>query len=98
MKGWFAFADGRPSDPLALMLAVDAFPPAVFHLDLPPGWVPTLEMTVHVRDVPAPGPLRGIFRTRYVSNGLFEEDGEVWDSAGRLVAMSRQLALIARAT
>lgn len=96
IKGWFAFADDRPSDPLALMLAADAFPPAVFHLDLPSGWVPTLEMTVHIRDVPAPGPLSGVFRTRFVTNGLFEEDGEVWDSTGRLVAMSRQLALVAR--
>lgn len=98
MKGWFAFADDRPSDPLALMLAADAFPPAVFHLELPGGWVPTLELTVHVRDVPVPGPMRMLFRTRYVTNGLFEEDGELWDSAGRLVALSRQLALIARAT
>lgn len=96
-RGWFAFADRRPSDPLALMLAADAFPPAVFHLDLRPGWVPTLEMTVHVRDVAAPGPLRCRFRTRHVTNGLFEEDGEVWDSAGRLVALSRQMALVARA-
>jgi hypothetical protein len=98
MKGWFAFADDRPSDPLALMLAADAFPPAVFHLDLPPGWVPTLELTVQVRDVPAPGPLLGAFMTRSVTNGLFEEDGELWDSRGRLVALSRQLALVARAT
>jgi acyl-coenzyme A thioesterase PaaI-like protein len=98
MRGWFEFADGRPSDPLALMLAADAFAPAVFHLELPAGWVPTLELTVHVRDVPAPGPLRGSFQTRYVTNGLFEEDGELWDSAGRLVAISRQLALVARAT
>jgi acyl-CoA thioesterase len=97
MRGWFTFADGRPTDPLALMLVTDSFPPAVFHLDLPGGWVPTLELTVHVRDVPAPGPLRCVFRTRFVTNGLFEEDGEVWDSRGRLVALSRQIALVARA-
>jgi hypothetical protein len=78
------------------MLAVDAFPPAVFHLELPAGWVPTLEMTVHVRDLPAPGPLTGLFRTRYVTNGLFEEDGQLWDSDGRLVALSRQMGLVAR--
>lgn len=96
MRGWFAFADGRPIDTLGLLLAADAFPPAVFNLDLPPGWVPTVELTVHVRGVPAPGPLRCRFSTRFVQGGLFEEDGEVWDSDGRLVALSRQLALIAR--
>ena len=35
MAGWFAFADGRPIDALALLLVADAFPPAVFNLDLP---------------------------------------------------------------
>jgi hypothetical protein len=97
VRGWFAFADGRPPDPLSLVLAADGFPPAVFHLELPSGWVPTVELTVHVRDVPAPGPLRAVFRTRFVTNGMFEEDSELWDSAGRLVAMSRQLALLAQA-
>jgi len=96
MTGWFAFADGRPMDTLALLLAADSFPPAVFNLHLPPGWVPTVELTVHVREQPSAGPLRCRFLTRHVANGMFEEDGEVWDSAGRLVAMSRQLALLAR--
>ncbi|MCE9622416.1 MAG: thioesterase family protein [Actinomycetia bacterium] len=93
MAGWFSFADGRPVDTLALLLACDAFPPAVFHIDLPPGWVPTLEYTVHVRAVPAPGPVRCVFRTHFVQGGFFNEDGEVWDSQDRLVAQSRQLGL-----
>lgn len=93
MAGWFAFADGRPVDTLALLLACDAFPPAVFHIDLAPGWVPTLEYTVHVRAIPAPGPVRCIFRSQFVQGGYFNEDGEVWDSTDRLVAQSRQLGL-----
>ena len=96
VRGWFSFADGRPIDTLSLLFAADAFPPAVFNLDLPPGWVPTVELTVHVRGVPAPGPLKCRFSTRFVQGDSFEEDGEVWDSAGRLVALSRQLALLAR--
>lgn len=96
MAGYFAFADGRAIDPLALLLACDAFPPAVFHIDLPPGWVPTLEYTVHVRGTPAPGPVRCVFRSHFVQGGLFNEDGEVWDSADRLVAQSRQLGLTPR--
>jgi hypothetical protein len=49
---------------------------------------------VHVRAVPAPGPVRCVFRSRVVQGGLLEEDGEVWDSADRLVAMSRQLGMM----
>ncbi len=93
MAGWFAFKDGRPIDTLALLMVCDAFPPAVFHLDMPPGWVPTVEYTVHVRGIPAPGPVRCVFRSQFVQGGFLNEDGEVWDSAGRLVAQSRQLGL-----
>lgn len=96
VSGWFAFADHRPIDPLALLLACDSFPPAVFHLDLPPGWVPTLELTVHVRAVPAPGPVRCVFRSQFVDGGFFNEDGEIWDSEDHLVAHSRQLGLTPR--
>jgi hypothetical protein len=97
MRGWFAFKDDRPVDSLAMLLVADAFPPAVFNLTLPTAWVPTVEMTVHVRAVPAPGPVACFFRTRFVQNGLLEEDGEMWDSSGVLVAQSRQLALAPRA-
>lgn len=96
MAGWFGFADGRPLDTLSLLLVADALPPAVFNIDIPSGWVPTVELTVHVRAVPAPGPVRAVFRTRFVHGGMLEEDGEVWDSAGTLVALSRQLALLPR--
>jgi hypothetical protein len=96
MAGWFAFADGRPIDTLALLLIADAFPPAVFNLDIPPGWVPTVELTVHVRATPAPGPVSCVFRSRFVHSGMMEEDGEVWDANGTLVALSRQLALLPR--
>ena len=70
--------------------------PAVFNSGLPMGWVPTVELTVHVRARPAPGPLRCRFTTRFVTGGALEEDGEVWDSADVLVAQSRQLALTPR--
>jgi hypothetical protein len=96
VAGWFAFADGAEIDEFGLMLAADAFPPAVFNSGLPPSWVPTVEMTVHLRGRPVPGPLASVFRTRFVSGGMLEEDGEVWDSAGNLVALSRQLALAPR--
>lgn len=96
-RGWFEFRDGRPMDTLALLLAADAFPPAVFNIpNLIRGWVPTVEFTVHVRGVPSPGPLQCRFETRFLSGGVLHEDGELWDSAGRLVAISRQYGLLAR--
>ena len=97
MRGWFEFKDGRPIDSTALLLAADTFPPPAFNLSLPTNWVPTVELTVHVRAIPAPGPVACFFRTRFVQNGLLEADGEIWDSAGVLVAQSRQLALAPRA-
>jgi acyl-CoA thioesterase len=91
IRGWLRMADGREPDPLLLLLAVDALPPIAFELGLP-GWTPTLELTAHVRARPAPGWLRVTLTNRTLSGGFLEEDAEVWDSEGRLVALSRQLA------
>ncbi|MFI5805323.1 thioesterase family protein [Streptomyces sp. NPDC051561] len=91
MRAWFGLADGRDADPLSLLLTVDALPPTSFELGLK-GWTPTVELTTHIRCRPAPGPLRVSIVTRNLAGGFLEEDAEVWDSADRLVAQSRQLA------
>jgi Thioesterase-like superfamily len=91
VQGWLRMADHREPDPLLLLLAADALPPVTFDLGLY-GWVPTLELTVHVRALPAPGWLRVRHSTRNLAGGLLEEDAEVWDATDRLVAQSRQLA------
>lgn len=91
IRGWLRMADGREPDPMLLLLAVDALPPVAFELGLP-GWTPTLELTAHVRARPAPGWLRVSLTNRTLAGGFLEEDAEVWDSEGRLVALSRQLA------
>jgi hypothetical protein len=96
MGGWFALAGEEPVDEIGLLFAADAMPPAVFNSGLPIAWVPTVELTVHVRARPAPGPLRCLFRTRFVEDGSLEEDGEIWDRNDHLVAQSRQLALTPR--
>ncbi|KNE81883.1 MULTISPECIES: thioesterase family protein [Streptomyces] len=91
MRAWFRLADGRDADPLSLLLAVDALPPTAFEMGIS-GWVPTVELTAHIRSRPAPGPLRVAITTRNLAGGFLEEDAEVWDSRDRLVAQSRQLA------
>lgn len=92
--GWIRFRDGREPDPLACLLFVDAFPPALFSRLGPVGWVPTVELTVQLRARPAAGWMQAQFWTEDLSDGRLIEDGALWDSQGRLVAQSRQLALV----
>ena len=91
IRGWLRMADGREPDPLMLLLAVDALPPVAFELGLP-GWTPTLELTAHVRAGPRRAGCGSTSRAAPSRAGYLEEDAEVWDSEGRLVALSRQLA------
>ncbi len=95
VRGWFRLR-GEDTDTIGLLVAVDGFPPTVFNAALPLGWVPTVELTAHVRAVPDPGWLRCAFTSRFITGGYLEEDGEVWDRTGRLIAQSRQLALVPR--
>lgn len=90
-RGRMRFADGRPPDLLSMPLMADGFPPAIFQLGHY-GWAPTLELTIHFRARPCPGWLTIDLVARHLLNGTFEEDCNIWDSNGALVAMSRQLA------
>jgi acyl-CoA thioesterase len=91
-KGWIKFRDKRPFDMVSIFLIADAFPPPIFATQGLAAWVPTIELSVNVRHIPETEWLKGIFRTRFVTCGLVEEDGEVWDEDGNLVAISRQIA------
>jgi hypothetical protein len=95
MRGYFELRDGQDPDPYVLAMAVDGLPPVVFGLGAT-GWAPTVELTWHMRAVPCPGPLAVAARARHVSGGWFDEEAEVWDASGRLVAQSRQLARVGR--
>ncbi|GAB3105852.1 thioesterase family protein [Aestuariicella hydrocarbonica] len=90
--GWIDFRDDSPIDTFALMCFSDAYPPPVFTYYGPTGWVPTVELTVQVRAQPAPGPIQCQFTSRMMTDGITEEDGIMWDSSGKLVAISRQTA------
>ncbi|AZL09152.1 thioesterase family protein [Brevibacterium aurantiacum] len=91
LQGWIRLADGTAPDALSLLAFLDAFPPVMFDLGRF-NWAPTMELTAHLRAEPAPGWIRAKLYTRNIAGGMFEEDCELWDSAGRLVAQSRQLA------
>ncbi|MDN5551973.1 MAG: thioesterase family protein, partial [Brevibacterium sp.] len=91
LQGWIRLADGTEPDALSLLAFLDAFPPVMFDLGRF-NWAPTMELTAHLRAAPAPGWIKAKLYTRNIAGGMFEEDCELWDSAGRLVAQSRQLA------
>ena len=60
--------------------------------------VPTVDLTVHIRtpvpvDIPTDEPVLVVFRTREVTGGFLEEDGEIWSRDGRLLALARQLGV-----
>ena len=91
VRGWMRRADGADASPLDLLVFADAMPPVTFDLGLF-GWVPTLELTVHVRGLAAPGWLRVVQRATVLRDGWLDEECLVWDSADHLVAQARQLA------
>ena len=83
--------DDGALEPLALLMLADALPPATFDLGTE-GWVPTIELTVYCRAIPAPGVLRVRQRALTVAGGRVDEVCEVLDTRGTVVATGHQLA------
>lgn len=94
--GWIRTPDDDPVDVILVAALTDAWLPAVFSRLTSPVGVPTIDLTIHFRQHPsgAPGWSFVRFRTRLAAEGYVEEDGEVWSSDGRLLAQSRQLAVL----
>ena len=91
-QGYFRFCEDRPIDLLSLFLIADAMPPAALATQGMTTWVPTIELSVNVRNLPQTNNLKCSLRTRFITCGLLEADGEVWDENGNLAAISRQIA------
>lgn len=94
IEGWVRFRDQRVNDALALCLFADSFPPAILSAVPETGWVPTIELTTHMRAAAAPGWIRGEVTTTNVRDGYLVEDIRLWDSTNTLVVEARQLALL----
>ena len=94
--GWIRTADGDPVDDVLLAVLTDAWPPAVFARFTEPTGVPTIELTIHFRGAPDEAREWCLvrFRTLEVADGYLEETGEIWSEDGRLLAESRQLAVV----
>lgn len=95
LRGWVRFRDEDTVTPMMLVALADGFPPTILgHTEI--GWLPTVELTVHVFGAPPTDEpwLRAELHTRSIVGGLLDEDGELWGADGRLVARFRQLAML----
>lgn len=90
---WMRFADDRPIDVDSVPLFLDSAPPAIMSV-VRAGWIPTIDLTVHLRRAPVGSWLLGQFTTETLINGILEEDGMLWDEELNLVATSRQQAML----
>ena len=89
---WVRPKDGRPVDALAASVLVDAYPPVTSEIGQLQS--ATVQLTIHFRRRPKSGWILAHVVTRHVIDGFHDEDVELWDEDGRLIAESRQLALL----
>ena len=85
---------GGPADEFVLSYLSDILPPVVQNKYGSLGWVPTLTLTTNIRQLPTTNKLFIDGIAKDISNGYFEQDCNIWDLNGNLVATSRQLAKI----
>jgi acyl-CoA thioesterase len=94
--GWIRLPEPHPIDAALVAQLADAWIPAVFIRLTAPNPVPTIDLTIHFRaDLPLPADDALVtFESRLSRGGFIEEDGAIWSRDGRLIAHSRQLALL----
>ena len=95
--GWVRTKLPAPLEPELIAMYSDSWWPAPFPRLDGPVLAPTLDLTIHFRCEPPAGDREQVlarFTASTSAHGYFEEDGELWAADGRLLAQSRQLALI----
>ena len=98
--GWIRLEEGRVLDAPLAAAFTDVWIPSVLPRATFPVVAPTIDLTIHFRHaLPLDGARPDDFAfVRFSStdarDGIWVEDGEVWSADGRLVARSRQQALV----
>jgi acyl-CoA thioesterase len=95
--GWIRFREPTPLDAAALTAIADAWLPPVFSRVAVPLAVPTVDLTVHVRNAPTDDSGWCFIETMspVAADGYLVEHARIHDRNGVLLAESRQLAVVA---
>ncbi|MEX0768199.1 MAG: thioesterase family protein [Microthrixaceae bacterium] len=94
--GWLRPVGGEPIDALTLTAMTDAWLPPIFSRVSETLLVPTVDLTIHLRGLPA-DPYDFcfvLFESPVARDGYLIEHGQIFDSQGLLLAESRQLAVV----
>ena len=86
--------EGGLPDQFCLSFYSDILPPVVCNKYGALGWVPTITLTTHIRQLPSTEYIYADFVASDINKGYFEQDCNLWDLNGNLVASSRQLTRI----
>ena len=90
----FLEMEGGTPDQFCLSFYSDILPPVVSNKYGPLGWIPTITLTTHIRQLPSTSVVYADFKATDINKGYFEQDCNIWDLNGNLVASSRQLTRI----
>jgi acyl-CoA thioesterase len=95
--GWLRPLEAEPIDEVVLAAMTDAWMPPIFSRVQEPLAVPTIDLTIHFRSLPA-DPLAHcfvVFDSPVARDGYLVEHGRIYSAEGVLLAESRQLAVVA---
>ena len=92
-SAYLKMGGGKP-DQFCLSFYSDILPPVVCNKYGALGWVPTITLTTHIRQLPTTEYIYADFKATDINKGYFEQDCNLWDLNGNLVASSRQLTRI----
>lgn len=94
--GWLRPVEAVPIDEVVLAAMSDAWMPPIFSRLSEQLAVPTVDLTIHFRDLPADplGFCFVIFDSPIASHGYTVEHGRILSPEGRLLVESRQLAVL----
>ena len=90
----FLEMQGGQPDQFCLSFYSDILPPVVCNKYGSLGWIPTITLTTHIRQLPTTSELYADFIATDINKGYFEPDCNIWELNGNLVASRRQLTRI----